>query len=224
MSRALARCTLLLSLTAACGAAKPDARLDATIEARDTAATSPSATNEVIRPKQKTEKAAQRNDEADMAVTSGPPIVTLPGFRMLDGGQSRVFVEVTSGKVPVNESSAPLSVTYHLGGVTVPEKVNRLSLPTAHFWSPVHRIRVVQAGDGADVIIELRAKSQHTTKMKRSPFGTRLTIDFPKLPEPEEVAEVVPIHPDRPDRRRRQADDDPWNDDVTFVARDKIGK
>jgi hypothetical protein len=121
---------------------------------------------------------------------------------MLEGGKSRVFVEI-SGKVPVNESASDSELSLHLSGVSVPEKVNRLALPTTHFSTPVKRIRVQQAGDGADVIIELRAKVGHQTKLRPIPFGTRLTIEFPRLPEQAEVAIGVPIRPDRPDAGMR---------------------
>jgi hypothetical protein len=152
----------------------------------------------VVRAEQKTEKAAIHPDDENFlpAAPGGPPLITFPGFRMLDAGQSRVFVDV-SGKPGVNETRTNTTITIHLSGVTVPEKVNRMVLPTGHFWSPVRMVRVVQAGDGADLVIDLRVRSDYTTKLKPSPFGTRLTIDFPRLPDEDQpVAEVVPIHAD----------------------------
>ncbi len=172
-------------------------------------AASPSA---LLRSEQKTEKAGTRPDSENFvpAAVSGTPLVTYPGFRMLDAGQSRVFVDI-SGKPGMNESRTNTAITFHLSGVTVPEKVNRMVLPTGHFWSPVRAVRVVQAGDGADLVVELRVRSDYTTKMTPSPFGTRLNIDFPRLPDEDQpVAEVVPIHRDVPDSRlhRRARDDD----------------
>ena len=63
------------------------------------------------------------------------PVATLPGFRMLDGGVSRVFVEVT-GKTTVKEARRRGLLIYRLKGVRVPERVNRLALPTSHFKYP----------------------------------------------------------------------------------------
>ncbi len=162
----------------------------------------------ILRPKQQTERPAKKgDDDIDSPPQIGPPIVTLPGFRMLDSGMSRVFVEV-SGKVPTNEAETANSVTVHLSGVSVPEKVNRMVLPTWSFWTPILRARVQQAGDGADLVIELRAKAAHVTKMKKSPFGTRIAVDFAKLVDDNlDVAEKIPIHPDHPDYHRRYRED-----------------
>lgn len=123
---------------------------------------------------------ADEEDEASLgAPTDGPPIVTYPGFRSLDAGQSRVFVDI-SKRVEVTETAEGNVLTLHLKGVTVPEKVNRLALPTAHFESPVLRALIVPSGDGADLVIELRTKTTHSTKLRASRFGVRLAVEFPK--------------------------------------------
>ncbi len=215
------RACLAALLASACGAGKPDPKLfDSKMDLRDSESTSspspqqsddqPGANNApLVRPKLQTERPAKKGeDDIESAPQVGPPIVTLPGFRMLDGGQSRVFVEV-SGKVPTNETSTDKSVTIHLTGVMVPEKVNRMVLPTWGFYTPVLRARVEQAGDGADLVIELRAKALHATKIKKSPFGTRLVVDFAKpLQDDLDVAEKIPLHPDHPDARRHYRDSD----------------
>ncbi|MBM4360722.1 MAG: hypothetical protein FJ096_21660 [Deltaproteobacteria bacterium] len=131
--------------------------------------------------------APSRGDDEDTgepgsAENRGLPLVTLPGFKMLPSGRSRVFVEVT-GRVEVSEDDEGRVLKLHLRGVGVPEKVNRLPLVTSHFESAVERVRVLPIGDGADVVIELRAKVEHWTKLKPSRVGTRLTVDFGKPPE-----------------------------------------
>jgi hypothetical protein len=142
-----------------------------------------------------------RGDDEDVpegggASKGGPLLVTYPGVRMLDSGRTRVFVEI-SGKTEIRERKDGKTVTFHLAGVAVPEKVNRLPLPTVHFRSSVERVRLVQAGDGADLVVELRAKVEHGTKLRPSRNGTRLTIDFGKLPEGAAVkASVQEAPPD----------------------------
>ncbi len=109
------------------------------------------------------------------------PVATLPGFRFFRDGTSRVFVEL-SGKVKVEESAAKGLLTYHLAGVQVPERVNRMSLRTENFATPVGRVRLVQVDEtNADLIIELRAQSASKTKLRSGPRGTVLSVDFPKL-------------------------------------------
>jgi len=127
------------------------------------------------------------------------PVATLPGFRVFRDGSSRVFVEV-SGKMKVQETTAEGVLTYHLAGVVVPERVNRMSLRTQSFATPVGRVRLVQVDEtSADLIIELRAKSPSKTKLRSGPRGTVLSIDFPKLTKLEFVAMPVQRAARKPD-------------------------
>jgi hypothetical protein len=133
-------------------------------------------------------EAPSRGDDEDAGDGSGAsgsrsgPLVTLPGFKILPSGRSRVFVEVT-GRAEVTEDDEGRVLKLHLRGVGIPEKVNRLPLVTSHFDTAVERVRVLPVADGADVVIELRAKVEHWTKLKPSRVGTRLTVDFAKPPE-----------------------------------------
>ncbi len=110
------------------------------------------------------------------------PIATLPGFRMLKNGRSRVFVEI-SGKISVTESSDPGIVRYVLKGVRVPERVNRMWLPTDHFLTPVKRARLVRISEGAELIIELRHQVVSKARLRNAPYGVILSVDFPKVQE-----------------------------------------
>lgn len=113
--------------------------------------------------------------------SSGTPTATLPGFKMFEDGTSRVFLEV-SADVPVSEAKTnnELLLTYRFAGVRVPERVNRLPIPTTHFKTPVALVQVLQAGDAAELRITLRQNTEPKTRLKRSPGGTVLSVDFPK--------------------------------------------
>lgn len=108
------------------------------------------------------------------------PVATLPGFRMLEGGGSRVFVEI-SGRAAVKQSARPGTLIYYLEGVRVPERVNRMSLPTRHFTTPVDRVRLVQIDNDAELIIELRVPVEGKTHLNNNSRGTVLSIDFDKI-------------------------------------------
>ncbi|MSP26021.1 MAG: hypothetical protein EXR75_12845 [Myxococcales bacterium] len=137
--------------------------------------------------------------EAPAEGPAGQAMVTLPGFRMLASGGSRVFVQL-SHRTTINETETPASVTYRLVDVAVPEKVNRLSLPTTHFLTPVARVRVEPLEEGgADLVVELRANIPHKTKLRKNAFGTMLSVDFPAVTATElETARVVAPPPAPP--------------------------
>lgn len=107
------------------------------------------------------------------------PTATLPGFTMNEDGTSRVFLEV-SADVPVSESKNQLMLAYRFAGVTVPERVNRLPIPTTHFETPVASVQVLQIDGAAELRIVLRQDTEPTTRLKRSPGGTVLSVDFPR--------------------------------------------
>jgi hypothetical protein len=112
----------------------------------------------------------------------GVAMATLPGFRMFRDGTSRVFVEV-SADVPVKETRAAGVLTYRFQGVVVPEKVNRLDLPTQYFKTPVSRVRMVKVDNDAELIIELRSETKPKTRLRKDQAGTVLSVDFPPLIE-----------------------------------------
>jgi hypothetical protein len=119
----------------------------------------------------------------------GPPSATFPGFRMLSGGRSRVFVEL-HGRVEVDQSPPSEGrLSYRLKGAKVPYRVNGMSLPTNHFATPVARVRLVGADDGAELIIDLRRQVQPQVNLRAADNGTTLSIDFPPLSDAD--AKVV---------------------------------
>jgi len=113
---------------------------------------------------------------------TGEPTATFPGFRMFPDGTSRVFVEV-SADVPVKETRTAGVLTYRFKGVRVPERVNRLDLPTQYFKTPVSRVRMVKVDDDAELIIELRSETKPKTRLRKDEAGTVLSVDFPPLIE-----------------------------------------
>lgn len=111
---------------------------------------------------------------------SGPPTVTYPGFEVLPDGRSAVTVTVR-GPVSVNEQKAEGRLVYMLGGVTVPEKVNRLPLLTQHFPTQVTAVTLEQAAGGAQLAIDLREPAKATHKVSSLEGGGSLvTIMIPR--------------------------------------------
>ncbi|MBI4950571.1 MAG: hypothetical protein HY908_00915 [Myxococcales bacterium] len=147
-------------------------------------------------------------DEGEELSMDGSPhggvaIATLPGFRTFADGSSRAFVEV-SAHVPITEVDGTVKVTFRLKGVRVPDRVNRMGMPSSYFdRSPVSRVHLEQIGDDAEFIIELRQPVAPKTSVHRTPFGTRLVVWFP------------PLRPDEHDTHYRAADDVRFGYDVT---------
>jgi hypothetical protein len=207
---------LALALASACGGAKLEATAQANasgVEARaDAKATAPKVE----------EAAADETDEPEPsapppdAAREGPSMATLPGFRLLSDGRSRVTVQLTGGSTSVEESNADQRHVYKLRGVRVPEKVNRMVLPTGHFETPVQSVQLVQVDGDADLVIDMRAAAKPTrTKLRRNALGSVLIVEFPK------VANVAV--PKEPSRRRQPPDasidfsSEPLNDDGAEV-------
>lgn len=110
------------------------------------------------------------------------PIASFPGFRMLPGGASRVYVEI-SEKVEITEHKAEGRIAYRMKGVSVPTKTNRLPLETMFFRTPVSRVQLVEQDEAdVDLVIELNQPSTPTYKLVDSEGGVVLQVDFPALP------------------------------------------
>src|SRR6185369_6392723 len=89
----------------------------------------------------------------DQKVTG--PVATYPGFRMLDGGGSRVFVTL-SKKLTVTEHRAEGKLTYRIQGAQVPTSTNRLPLLTSFFSTPVSRLELVNRDSDVDLVIDVK--------------------------------------------------------------------
>lgn len=108
------------------------------------------------------------------------PIATYPGFRMLDGGGSRVLVTL-SKKVNITEHKAEGKLTYRIQGVQVPTRTNRLPLLTSFFSTPVARAELVARDGDVDLVIELRSASTAQFRVIETDKGAELQVDFPRV-------------------------------------------
>ena len=116
----------------------------------------------------------------DAGKASGPPLLTYPGFEVMSDGRSVVTVTVR-GPVTVTEQKAEGRLVYILGGVSVPEKVNRLPLLTQHFPTQVSSVTVEQIAGGAQLVIDLREPSKATHRVSQTEGGGSLvTISLPR--------------------------------------------
>lgn len=148
----------------------PPAKPSATEPARQVATEQPPVT-----PKRQRWRGPRKNRN-----TSYVAIATFPGFRMLEGNASRVFLEV-SRKVVITEHKAEGRIAYRMQGVGVPTRTNRLALITTFFRSPVGRVQLVEGDDHLDLVIELRTPSQATHRLVESEGGVVLEVDFPAM-------------------------------------------
>ncbi|AKT41997.1 uncharacterized protein CMC5_062190 [Chondromyces crocatus] len=115
------------------------------------------------------------------------PVATYPGFRMLSGGSSRVFLQVNR-KVDVVESKAAGRITYRLKG-THTIQTNQYPLVTSFFPTPVGRVLLTPQGTDLDLVVELRVPSEAQHRVLETDQGMVLQVDFPavdpgKLPAP----------------------------------------
>jgi hypothetical protein len=119
-------------------------------------------------------------DKAKRKRTAGGPIAMSPGFAMLQGGKSRIFVEV-SQKVDVTEQKAQGRIVYRIKGASVPLRNNRLPLLTGFFPTPVMDVRLVEQDNDVDLVIHLRQASTVEHRIVASEGGMVVQVDFPAV-------------------------------------------
>ena len=123
-------------------------------------------------------KKKKKKKDVDAPVTG--PIATYPGFRMLDGGGSRVFVTL-SKKLAVTEHKAEGKLTYRIQGARVPTANNRRALITTFFSTPVSRAELVERDGDVDLVIEVRSAGAPQFRIVENDKGAELQVDFPKV-------------------------------------------
>jgi hypothetical protein len=134
-------------------------------------ASAPAATKAPARKAKKAKKARKRDPKA--------PVANSPGFQVLTGGVSRVWVEI-SQKVEITEHKAEGRIAYRMKGVSVPTRTNRLPLETMFFQTPVGRVLLAELDDGdVDLVIELKQPSTPSYRLVESEGGVTLQVDFP---------------------------------------------
>lgn len=126
------------------------------------------------------------------------PIATFPGFRMLPGGKSEVWVNL-SKSVNVQVRRAPGRVVYVLGGAEVTIRNNTHPLVTTYFDTPLARARLVPQKDGAELVLELREKVKPSYRVAVGPGGT--SVLEVTLPRP--AHNLVPRDRSEPEMRLR---------------------
>jgi hypothetical protein len=108
------------------------------------------------------------------------PLMTWPGFQMLPGGGSRVFIQVSS-EPRFETRDEPGRFVILLEGTGVHLRNTRRPLETRYFNTPVKRVRVERRGKQVAVILELRAEAAPRVRTKAGPDGRfhYVLVDFP---------------------------------------------
>lgn len=81
--------------------------------------------------------------------------ITFPGFQMLDGGRSRVFVQ-TAVRMEPTVRRIEGGFELFLEGARIPLRTNRLPLETEHFETPLSRVTVKQEQKGVAIRLQMR--------------------------------------------------------------------
>lgn len=144
------------------------------------AAPKPAAKTAQAAPRGKTAKVDKKKKKGAKDAPVTGPIATYPGFRMLDGGGSRVFVTL-SKKVAITETKTAGKLTYKIQGVQVPTRTNRLALVTTFFATPVSRVELVEHDADVDLVIEVKDATGAQYRIVENDRGAELQVDFPKV-------------------------------------------
>jgi len=132
----------------------------------------------------------------------GMPVAGAPNFFRLDGGATRISLEVSS-KVEVTESVAQGRLVYRLRGARVVERVNLLPILTGYFATPVERAQLVQDDHDVTLIIDLREATTPTHRVVETPRGIVLQVDFPHTTTGERRGDVQESSRERAKRRTK---------------------
>lgn len=107
-------------------------------------------------------------------------LVTWPGFQMLPGGGTRVFVQTSIEVVPELKRDGGANWQVLMPGVTLPSGNVRLPLDTQFFNTPVKSVRAVARGGMAVVLLEMRAQLKPIMRTERAENGYFFTyLEFP---------------------------------------------
>jgi hypothetical protein len=127
------------------------------------------------------------------------PLATYPGFRMLPGGGSMVWVMV-SKKVKVDARRAAGRVSYVLWRAQVGIRNNTNPLVTHYFDTPLSRAWLRPEKEGAELVLELRENVQLKHRVVDGPRGTMiLEIELPRSSKRHGAQQVMP-----PDAKKGQ--------------------
>lgn len=107
-------------------------------------------------------------------------VVSVPSFRMLANGSSRIFVQAMR-KIDVVQHDPAGYLVYVIKDARVPLLNNRYPLITQYFNTPATAARLLQAGQDVHLIIDLRAPTQPAARVIELEPGRSygLQVDFP---------------------------------------------
>lgn len=113
------------------------------------------------------------------AAPGAAALVTWPGFQMLPGGGSRVFIQTSIAVAPeLKRDGDGWQVV--LPGVALPGGNTRRPLSTQYFNTPVTSVRTTARGGAVVVHLSMRAKLQPAVRTERSQNGYFFTfVEFP---------------------------------------------
>jgi hypothetical protein len=113
------------------------------------------------------------------AAPGSAALVTWPGFQMMPGGGSRVFIQTSTAVAPeLKRDGEGWQVI--LPGVALPAGNTRRPLSTQYFNTPVVSVRTLARGHAVAVLLTMRAKLQPTVRTERSQNGYFYTfVEFP---------------------------------------------
>ena len=108
-----------------------------------------------------------------------PPEITWPGFQMMPGGGSRVFVQITT-QVDVSAALVGGNVVVDFGDVKIAGRNNRLPLITKFFDTPVTEVAVKREKKRTTLILSMRAPVEPRVSHEQAQSGFHFVyIDFP---------------------------------------------
>jgi hypothetical protein len=114
------------------------------------------------------------------AAPGAAALVTWPGFQMLPGGGSRVFIQ-TSVEVKPDLKRTGNTLHVSLVAVSLPKGNARLPLDTSFFNTPVRSVHAKARKDGG-VMVEIELRSNVTPSMRTERASTGyyfVYLDFP---------------------------------------------
>lgn len=111
---------------------------------------------------------------------AGPASATFAGFRLLDNGNSVIFVELT-GPIAVEVARVRGKLVYTLVATKVPLRNNKNPLLTGEFASSVVSARLVSSkkAKSAELVVAVRGDVKSTQRISKRDGGALLEIEFP---------------------------------------------
>jgi hypothetical protein len=127
-------------------------------------------------------KASKADKKAERALDPARAIATYPGFAMLSGGRSKVWVAINQ-KVEVQALGKGRIRSFLLVGTQVGPRNNTNPLITTHFPTPLARAQLRRHAKGAELVLWLRDDVDVSVRSVSGPKGT-ITVEVELPPRP----------------------------------------